>query len=78
MTFASRVSARSTSCICGKEIGIRIALGATASTLFGRIIGSVARLTTVGSFVGAAIAVGVTRVATAMLYGVSPTDVLVR
>jgi ABC-type antimicrobial peptide transport system permease subunit len=59
-----------------KEIGVRIALGATRSTLFGLIVGGVARLTAVGIVVGAAIAVGVTRMAAAMLYGVSPTDVL--
>jgi predicted permease len=59
-----------------KEIGVRIALGATTSTLFGLIVGGVARLTAVGIVVGAAIAVGVTRMAAAMLYGVSPTDVL--
>jgi ABC-type antimicrobial peptide transport system permease subunit len=59
-----------------KEIGVRIAFGATAPTLFGLVVGSVARLTAVGIVVGAALAVGVTRVARAMLYGISPTDVL--
>jgi putative ABC transport system permease protein len=59
-----------------KEIGVRIALGATGPTLFGLIVGRVVRLTAVGIVVGAAMAVGATRVAAAMLYGVSPTDVL--
>jgi predicted permease len=59
-----------------KEVGVRIALGATASTLFGLIVGGVAKLTAIGIVVGLALAVGVTRFARAMLYGVSPTDVL--
>lgn len=59
-----------------KEVGIRITLGATASALFGLIVGGVARLTAIGIVVGVALAAGVTRFARAMLYGVSPTDLL--
>jgi predicted permease len=59
-----------------KEVGVRIALGATARTLFGLIVGGVAKLTAIGIVAGMALAVAVTRFARAMLYGVSPTDVL--
>jgi predicted permease len=59
-----------------KEVGVRITLGATAGTLFGLIVAGVARLTAIGIVMGVALAVGVTRFARAMLYGVSPTDVL--
>jgi putative ABC transport system permease protein len=58
-----------------KEVGIRITLGATARTLFRLIVGDVAKLTVIGIVVGVALAIGVTRFAEAMLYGVSPTDV---
>jgi hypothetical protein len=59
-----------------QEVGIRLTLGATASTLFGLIVGGVAKLTAIGIAVGVALAVGVTRFARAILYGVSPTDAL--
>jgi predicted permease len=56
------------------ELGIRIALGANRSDILKLVLGQGLRISLVGLVVGLAIALGVTRVIAAMLYGVKPTD----
>jgi ABC-type antimicrobial peptide transport system permease subunit len=57
-----------------QEIGIRIALGATAKDVLRLIVGHGARLVLIGMGVGAVAALGVTRLIRGLLYGVSPSD----
>jgi predicted permease len=59
-----------------KEIGIRIALGATGFDVFGLITGGTARLTAVGLAFGLLIAAGATRLMSALLYGLDAFDPL--
>ncbi len=56
------------------EIGVRIALGAHASQVAGRIVRQSVTLALVGVAIGLAAAVATTRVLGALLYDVSPTD----
>ncbi len=57
-----------------REIGIRLALGATRSQIVGLVVGQGARMAAAGIVVGAALALGATRVLTGFLYDVSPSD----
>ena len=57
-----------------KEIGIRVALGATRAHVFAAIVGSAVRLTAIGIAIGAAAALAGTRALKILMYGVSPTD----
>ena len=57
-----------------REIGIRIALGATGSNVMRLIVGQGFALVVVGSLVGVAAALLATRVLASLLYGVAPTD----
>jgi putative ABC transport system permease protein len=57
-----------------REIGIRIALGATAWAVLRRVFGRALMLTAVGVSAGIAAAVGITRVLTSLLFEVKPTD----
>jgi predicted permease len=59
-----------------REIGIRIALGASARQVFDQIVGQGFRLVLVGIIAGLAAAVLATRLLASMLYGVSATDPL--
>jgi putative ABC transport system permease protein len=59
-----------------REIGIRIALGATRQNVFRVIVGGTVRLTLVGVAIGVALAAAGTRLLSALLYGLSPTDPL--
>jgi putative ABC transport system permease protein len=59
-----------------QEIGIRMALGAKRSAVFGMVIGEGVRLAVLGIALGLAAAFGVTRVLASFLYGVQPTDPL--
>jgi putative ABC transport system permease protein len=56
------------------ELGIRIALGANRSDILKLVLGQGLRISLGGLVVGLAIALGVTRVIAAMLYGVKPSD----
>ena len=56
------------------EIGVRMALGAAPSGIFGLIVGYGLRLSAAGLAAGAAAALAVTRVMTSMLVGVRPAD----
>ncbi|MGH9675077.1 MAG: FtsX-like permease family protein [Bryobacteraceae bacterium] len=57
-----------------KEIGIRVAMGATRAGVFRSMVASAVRLSTVGIVIGAGIATGPTRLLSSFLFGVSPTD----
>jgi predicted permease len=59
-----------------QEIGIRMALGASARQVFDHIVGQGFRLVAVGVLVGIIAAVLATRWLGSVLYGVSPTDPL--
>jgi ABC-type antimicrobial peptide transport system permease subunit len=59
-----------------KEIGIRIALGATDSDVFRLITSGTARLTAVGLAVGLLIAAGATRLMSALMFGLDAIDPL--
>ena len=56
------------------EIGIRIALGASGDRVLREIVGRGARLTVVAVAIGLAGAIAMGRLATALLFGVKPTD----
>jgi putative ABC transport system permease protein len=57
-----------------QEIGVRVALGAKGSNVFGMVLREAAWLAGIGILIGIAGAFGVTRVIASMLIGVSPTD----
>ncbi len=57
-----------------REMGIRIALGASAAGVVGLVVGRAARLAVAGTIVGIAAALVATRFLRDWLYGVSPTD----
>ena len=60
-----------------REFGIRMALGASAGDVVGMVVRHGLRLAVIGLGFGVAGALGITRLMTAMLYGVRPTDPLV-
>jgi putative ABC transport system permease protein len=57
-----------------QEIGIRMALGARATDVLKLVIKNGLALTLIGIVIGVAGAFGLTRLLTALLFGVSPTD----
>jgi hypothetical protein len=59
-----------------QEIGVRIALGATASGVLRLVIGQGGRLASVGIALGLIGAIALTRVLERMLFGVSASDTL--
>ena len=56
------------------EIGIRIALGAARSTVFGQVVADGLKLTVAGVVVGLAGALALNRLIESLLFGVEPTD----
>jgi predicted permease len=56
-----------------REIGIRIALGATPRNIRGLVLGQVGRIGLAGVLIGAALALGLGRLSQAMLFGVEST-----
>ena len=56
------------------EIGVRIALGAERSRIVRMVFGDVGRLVAVGLAIGVPLCLPVTRLITALLYGVTPGD----
>lgn len=59
-----------------QEIGVRMALGASRSDVLGMILRDGARMTLTGVVIGVVAALGLTRLMSSMLFGVSPTDPL--
>jgi ABC-type antimicrobial peptide transport system permease subunit len=59
-----------------QEMGIRLALGAQRSDVFGLVLGQGLRMATVGLVIGLAGAFFLTRLLSGMLYGVKPGDPL--
>jgi putative ABC transport system permease protein len=59
-----------------KEIGVRLALGASAAELTRSVVASGYRLVVSGAVLGVAIALAAFRLLSAMLFGVSPYDAL--
>jgi putative ABC transport system permease protein len=57
-----------------RELGIRIALGATRSSVLARVMKQGLQLTTIGVVAGLAGAFGLNRLIASMLFGVRPTD----
>jgi predicted permease len=57
-----------------QEIGVRVALGASRSTIVRLVMGNVMKLTTVGLVIGLLIAAWLGRVIAAMAYGTRATD----
>jgi ABC-type antimicrobial peptide transport system permease subunit len=60
-----------------RELGVRMALGATPSALMALVMSSGLRLTLAGIAVGVALAVGTTRLLGDMLFRVGPRDPIV-
>jgi putative ABC transport system permease protein len=58
------------------EIGVRMALGAQQSNVLGMVMAQGAKLTCMGVAIGIGAAYGLTRLMTALLYGVSASDPL--
>jgi putative ABC transport system permease protein len=58
-----------------REIGVRMALGASARDVVADVMGHGLRLAGIGVLVGLALALAATRLITTLLYGTSPTDV---
>ena len=56
------------------EIGVRMALGAEGSDVLGLVLGRASVLTGIGIAAGIAVALGATRVMTALLYETEPGD----
>ena len=56
------------------EIGVRVALGARRSDIMNLVIRHGLLLTVIGLLIGLGIAFGAARLASSLLYGVSPTD----
>jgi putative ABC transport system permease protein len=59
-----------------REMGVRIALGASSSDLMRQVVGEGLQLAAVGAVIGVAGALALTRVLAGLLYGVSPYDPL--
>jgi putative ABC transport system permease protein len=59
-----------------REIGIRMALGATQSTVIHHVLFDTVRLTLAGLVIGWFAAQGLSRFLTSMLFGVTPSDVV--
>jgi ABC-type antimicrobial peptide transport system permease subunit len=57
-----------------REIGVRVALGATSGTILREILRSGLSLAALGLFIGLAAALALTRYLEALLYSVRPTD----
>ena len=56
------------------EVGIRMALGATRTTVTRLVIGQALKFGVIGVAVGVAAAIGLTRILKTLLFEVSPTD----
>ena len=59
-----------------REIGVRIALGASARDVIRDVLGHGLRLTAIGMAIGLALALAVTRLMSALLFGIGAADVV--
>ena len=59
-----------------RELGIRVALGASRANIARLVIGRSIRFVLIGLVVGIAMATGLTRLLTTMLFGLAATDVV--
>jgi putative ABC transport system permease protein len=59
-----------------REIGIRVALGATRSTVIQQVLSETMRLTLAGLVIGCFAALGLTRFMTSLLFGVTASDLV--
>lgn len=59
-----------------REIGIRMALGASARMVLGTILRQSMRPAVIGALIGVVAASGVSRILSSVLFGVSPADVV--
>jgi putative ABC transport system permease protein len=59
-----------------REIGVRIALGATARDVISNVLGQGLRLAALGMAIGLGLSIALSRLLSAMLFGTSPTDVV--
>jgi len=59
-----------------RELGVRLALGASAAQVVGLVLAGAARLLASGIGVGLLLAIGVARLLQSVLFGVSPLDAL--
>ena len=57
-----------------RELGVRIAVGATPADVYRLVIGEGLRLTAVGLGAGVLMALAASRAISALLYGIAPTD----
>jgi ABC-type antimicrobial peptide transport system permease subunit len=57
-----------------QEIGVRIALGARPARVISMVVGRSVLLTSVGVVAGLLIALGASRLASSLLYGIAPHD----
>jgi len=57
-----------------REIGVRVALGATPQSVAGMVVRQAMTWTAAGMVLGLGLAIGVTRFLAALLFGISPTD----
>jgi putative ABC transport system permease protein len=57
-----------------REIGLRMALGASSRQIRGSIVGEGVRLTAIGLVIGLVLSLGVGRLMTSLLFGISPFD----
>lgn len=57
-----------------REIGIRLAMGATGSNVLALVVGQAVRLAVFGASIGVVGALALTRVMRSLLFGVSPSD----
>jgi putative ABC transport system permease protein len=57
-----------------RELGVRMALGATRRHVLGLVLGQGARLTLIGVALGTSAALVLSRVVASLLYGIEPTD----